>query len=61
LVSLITNLLLLPSILLSLEKRLMTKALTKEPLIEIFDEEEDIDLDKLEIEKTEKIIGSENI
>lgn len=57
-VSLITNLLLLPSILLSLEKRLMTKALTKEPLIEIFDEEEDIDLDKLEIEKTEKIIDS---
>lgn len=51
LVSLITNLLLLPSILLSLEKRMAVKAFMKEPLIEIYDEEEDIDLGKLVIQK----------
>ncbi|HLG02192.1 MAG TPA: MMPL family transporter [Bacteroidia bacterium] len=49
LVSLATNLILLPCILLSLEKRAATKALMEEPLIEIYDEEEDIDADKLTI------------
>ena len=44
------NLLLLPSMLLSLEKFITTKAF-QEPLIEIFDEEIDIELGKLEIEK----------
>ncbi|MBI3510480.1 MAG: MMPL family transporter [Bacteroidetes bacterium] len=48
-VSLATNLVLLPCLLLSLEKRASTKALMKEPLIEIYDEEEDIDADKLKI------------
>ncbi len=48
-VSLATNLILLPCILLSLEKRAATKALVKEPLINIFDEEEDIDYEKLTI------------
>jgi predicted RND superfamily exporter protein len=52
LVSLITNLVLMPSILLSLEKRLAIKAIMKEPLLEIYDEEEDIDPDKLTIQKT---------
>ncbi len=51
LVSLVTNLVLLPCILLSLEKRNVMKALKREPLINIIDEEEDIDLDKLEIQK----------
>lgn len=50
LVSLITNLILLPCILLSLEKWTATRALMKEPLIEIYDEEEDIDSDKLTIQ-----------
>jgi hypothetical protein len=50
LVSLATNLVLLPCILLSLEKRAATKALMKEPLIDIYDEEEDIDADKLVIQ-----------
>lgn len=50
-VSLATNLILLPCILLSLEKRAATKAFLKEPMIEIFDEEEDIDSEKLVIEK----------
>ncbi|MGB3948518.1 MAG: MMPL family transporter [Bacteroidia bacterium] len=38
LVSLITNLLLMPSILLSLEKRLITKEFMEEPMLEIFEE-----------------------
>lgn len=53
LVSLATNLILLPCILLSLEKRAATKALTEEPLIDIYDEEEDIDSDKLTIQYEE--------
>jgi predicted RND superfamily exporter protein len=51
LVSLITNLILLPCILLSLEKWNATRALMKEPLIEIYDEEEDIDSEKLTIQQ----------
>jgi len=51
LVSLLTNLILLPCILLSLEKRKYVKAMMQEPLINIIDEEEDIDLDKLEIKR----------
>ncbi len=46
-----SNLVLLPCFLLSLEKRLTTKAFLAEPLIEVYDEEEDIDLDELEIEE----------
>jgi hypothetical protein len=47
--AMLTNLLLLPSLLLTLEKRLTTKAF-KEPLLSIFDEEEDIELDDLIID-----------
>ena len=50
--AMLTNLLLLPSILLSLEKHLTTKAF-KEPLLSIFDEEEDLELDDLVIEHKE--------
>jgi predicted RND superfamily exporter protein len=46
-----SNLILLPCFLLSLEKRLTNKAFMHEPLIDVFDEEEDIDLDELKIEK----------
>ncbi|MCB2219721.1 MAG: MMPL family transporter [Bacteroidetes bacterium] len=49
-VALLSNLFLLPSLILSLDKRITTKAF-KEPLLEIFDEEEDIELDELEIEQ----------
>ncbi|MDQ3111177.1 MAG: MMPL family transporter, partial [Bacteroidota bacterium] len=52
-VSLATNLILLPCILLSLEKRTASKAFLKEPMIEIFDEEEDIDSEKLVIQDKE--------
>jgi len=48
-VSLATNLILLPCILLSLERRNAHKAMIKEPLIDIYDEEEDVDPDKLVI------------
>lgn len=46
-----SNLILLPCFLLSLEKRLTNKAFLQDPLIEVYDEDEDIDLDKLEIGK----------
>ena len=47
--AMMADLVLLPSLLLSLDKALTTKAFKKEPLIEIFDEEEDINLDELEV------------
>jgi predicted RND superfamily exporter protein len=51
LVAMVANIVLLPSLLLSFEKMITTKAF-KEPLLDIFNEEEDIELDDLEIEKT---------
>jgi len=47
--AMLADLVLLPSLLLSLDKSLTTKAFKREPLIEILDEEEDIDLDELEV------------
>ncbi len=49
LVALLSNLFILPTLLLSLD-RLITTRRFKEPLLVIFDEEEDIDLDELAIE-----------
>ncbi|MFM2286755.1 MAG: hypothetical protein RLZZ543_2252 [Bacteroidota bacterium] len=49
-VGLFTNLLLLPTLLLSIDRALLVKAY-KEPLIAVFNEEEDIDLDSLTIRK----------
>ncbi|MFT7611148.1 MAG: putative RND superfamily exporter protein [Parvicellaceae bacterium] len=49
--AMLANLVLLPSLLLSLEKRITTKAF-KEPLLELLDEEEDIDLASLVVPKT---------
>jgi predicted RND superfamily exporter protein len=46
--AMLSNLLLLPALLLTLERRITTKSF-KEPLIDIFDEEEDIDLKKLKV------------
>lgn len=45
-----SNLILLPCFLLSLEKRLTNKAFMQEPLIDVYNEEEDIDSDELEIQ-----------
>lgn len=50
LIALFSNLFLLPSLILSLDNWITTQKF-KEPLLEIFDEEEDIDLDDLEIEQ----------
>jgi hypothetical protein len=50
LIALFSNLFLLPSLILSLDSWITTKKF-KEPLLEIFDEEEDIDLNDLEIEQ----------
>jgi hypothetical protein len=50
LMALLSNLFFLPSLLLSLDKYITTKTF-REPLLEIFDEEEDIELDELQIEK----------
>ena len=52
LVALFSNLFVLPSLLLTLDKRILTKSF-KEPLLVVFDEEEDIELDKLVIEELE--------
>lgn len=48
LIAVTSNLILLPSLLLSLNRRTTTKAF-KEPLLRIYDEEEDIELEDLEI------------
>jgi len=48
--ALLSNLFVLPSLLLTLDRRITTKAF-REPLIEILDEEEDIELDDLEIKE----------
>jgi len=53
LVAMLADLVLLPSLLLSLDKALTTKAFKREALIEIIDEEEDINLDELEVKPIE--------
>lgn len=50
LVALLSNLFVLPSLLLTLDKRITTRRFS-EPFLEIFDEEIDIELDDLEIEE----------
>ncbi len=53
LLSMCSNIVLLPAFLIALERKITTKAFIEEPLLQIFDEEEDIDLDNLEIQKPE--------
>ena len=53
LVAMLANLVLLPSLLMSWQKIIDYRSL-KEPLIQILDEEEDIDLDNLRIDKPEQ-------
>lgn len=48
-VAMVTNLLVLPSLLFSLDKRINTKSF-EEPYFEIFDEETDVDFDDLEVD-----------
>ncbi len=54
LVAMASNLILLPAFLISLERRITTKAFLEEPLIQVFDEDEDIELGDLEIRKIEE-------
>jgi predicted RND superfamily exporter protein len=49
LVAMFTNLIILPSLLLSFEKTMTTKSF-QEPLLDVFDEDQDIDLDELKLE-----------
>lgn len=51
LVAMLSNLILLPSFLIALERRLTTKAFLEDPLIQLYEEEEDINLDQLEVQK----------
>ena len=53
LVAMLSNLVLLPSLLLTLDKIITNKAF-KEPLLEMIDEEEDIELDDLEVQKRDQ-------
>jgi len=55
LIAMFSNLIFLPALLLSLEKRVITRAFLKEPLIQIYDEDEDVELNELEIRKEENI------
>jgi uncharacterized protein len=50
LIAMMANLVLLPTLLMTLNKILLSKIL-KEPLFEVLDEEEDIELADLEIKK----------
>lgn len=50
LIAMLSNLVLLPSLLLTLERSITTQSF-KEPLLEIIDEEEDIDLDELVVQQ----------
>jgi predicted RND superfamily exporter protein len=59
LVALFSNLFVLPSLLLSIDKWLLTKSF-KEPFLEVFDEEEDIELDKLIIEELGNDVENDN-
>lgn len=49
--AMLANLVILPSLLLSLDRAVVTKSFRKEPLLQILDEEEDIELDELEIKE----------
>ena len=53
LVAMLTNLAVLPSLLLTLEKRIATKAF-EEPLIDLYDEDSDIELENLEVSSKNK-------
>lgn len=58
-VAMFSNLIVLPTLLLWMDKKLTNKAL-REPLLELFNEEEDIDLDNLEIARTIKKYEAED-
>lgn len=60
LVAMISNLVVLPTLLLWMDKKITNKALS-EPLLQLYNEEEDIDLDNLEIDRTVKKYEEEDL
>ena len=54
LVAMNANLIVLPTFLLSLDRRLTTKAFEHEALLQILDEEEDIELSELDLKKKDE-------
>ncbi len=59
LIALVSNLILLPSLLLTLEKHITNKSF-KEPLLHIYNEDEDIELDDLRIKKVSNKVADKN-
>ena len=55
LIAMFSNLIFLPVLLLSLEKRVITRAFLKEPLIQMYDEDEDVELEELQIQKKDDL------
>ena len=55
LIAMASNLILLPSLILSFDKYLTTKAFKQEPLLEYMDEEEDIELEELEVVSSNEV------
>jgi predicted RND superfamily exporter protein len=51
LVAMLTNLVLLPSFLMSYQRSLTTKSFKEEPLLQLLDEEDEVDLDSLEVKR----------
>ncbi len=51
LIAMCSNLIFLPTLLLSLERRIITRAFLSEPLIQMYDEDEDVELSELEIKR----------
>jgi len=56
-IAMCSNLIFLPCLLLSLERIVIGRAFLKEPLVQIFDEEEDVSLDDLEVRKSEPTVS----
>lgn len=51
LIAMCSNLIFLPALLMTLQRRIITRAFMKEPLIQVFDEEVDVALEELRVEK----------
>lgn len=50
-IAMCSNLIFLPSLLLSLEKRIITRAFLQEPMIQVFDEDSDVEQGELEVQR----------
>ena len=59
LIAMFANLMILPSLLLGMERKIANRAM-REPLLQLYNEEEDIELGDLEIETTVEKYGGEN-